>query len=50
MTDPLGKMPQAAKISGRDGRGGLDLDADDLALAVLEDRVDLDFVFGAVMK
>jgi hypothetical protein len=41
---------QATEVAGRDGGGGLDLDPDDVALAVLQDRVDLDLVLGAVVK
>jgi hypothetical protein len=43
-------MTQAAEVSRRDRRGGLDLDSDDVSLTVLQDRVDLNLVFGAVME
>jgi hypothetical protein len=43
-------VPQTAEILRADGRGGLDLDADHLAPAVLQDRVDLHLVLGAVVE
>src|SRR5277367_6508450 len=46
----FGQMTQAAKVSRRDRRGGLDLDPDDVSLTVLQDRVYLNLVLRAVME
>src|SRR2546429_9831432 len=50
VTGPGGQVPEAAEVVRADGGRSLDFDADDLTPAVLQDRVDLHLVLGAVVE
>jgi hypothetical protein len=49
VADALGQALQAAKICSAHRGGGLDLDADDASLPVLDDDVDFSLVFVPIV-
>jgi hypothetical protein len=46
---PLGKVAQSGKIFATNGGAGFYFNGDDAAIRCLQDRIDLDPVFGSVM-